>query len=98
MKSYVLILLSTLLAMAILAPSIITLSNLEEKTITLDFNEEEKNEEQNEAKEKDFFLDIEFNSLAHLEGEEITISQFYIEGAYKTSLSILLPPPERFFS
>ncbi|KAG1649114.1 putative sulfate transporter YvdB [Nymphon striatum] len=46
---------------AILAPSVITLSSLGEKTaITIDFNEEEKKEEKKEAKEKDFFLSSNF--------------------------------------
>lgn len=83
-----------LLATAILAPSVITLTNIEEKAITIDFNEEEKKEEKKEAKEKDFFLDSNLNSLAQLESEKVLVSGFYIESEYSASLIILLPPPE----
>lgn len=94
MKSSVLFLLAILLTTAILAPSVITLTNLEEKAITIDFNEEEKKEEKKEAKEKNFFLDADHNSLALLEKEKKSISCFHIESDYNTSLAIFLPPPE----
>ena len=50
MKSSVLIALALLLATAILAPSVITLTSIDEMGITVDFNEEEKKEEKKEAK------------------------------------------------
>lgn len=94
MKSSVLIILAILLTTAILAPSVILLTNLDEKAITIDFNEEEKKEEKKEAKEKDFFLEYDLNALAQLQGEKVSISRFYIEGDYTTSLAIFLLPPK----
>jgi len=94
MKSSVLIILAHLLATAILAPSIITLANINEKAITIDFNEEEKKEEKKEVKEKEFFLDSKLSSLAHLESEKNLIPFFYIEGDYAASLAVVPPPPE----
>jgi len=98
MKSSVLIILATLLTTAILAPSVITLTNLDEKAITIDFNEEEKKEEKKEAKEKEFFLGSNFNSLASLENEKNSIISFHLERDYYTSLAIFLPPPEHICS
>jgi hypothetical protein len=95
MKSSVLIILATLLATAILAPSVIMLTKLDEKSaIAVDFGEEEKKEEKKEAKEKDFFIDSYLNSLTQLKKEKTIISVFYIENSYNTSLSIFLPPPK----
>ena len=95
MKSSVLIIFATLLATAILAPSVITLSCLDEKTaITIDFNDEEKKEENKEVKEKDFFLNSNFQSLKQVQGERISISSFHIESGYSTAITIFLPPPE----
>jgi len=89
MKSSVLIIFATLLATAILAPSVITLSCLDEKTaITIDFNDEENKEE------KDFFLNSNFQSLKQVQGERISISSFHIESGYSTAITIFLPPPE----
>ncbi len=97
MKSSVLILLAALLTTAILAPSVITLSSLDEKTaITIDFNEEEKKEEKKEAKEKDFFLNSNFLLLSELQGEKVSISSLYIESDYASTLSIFLRPPKHF--
>lgn len=95
MKSTVLIILSMLLATAILAPSVITLTNEGDKTaITIDFNEEEKKEEKKGVEEKDFFLELNHNSLACLQNENVLISSFYFQSDYPTSLGIFLPPPE----
>jgi len=96
MKSSVLIILATLLTTAILAPSVITLTNLDEKAITIDFNEEEKNEEKKEAKEKDFFLDSSLSVLALSEKQKKSISCFCLESDYDSSFAIILPPPEQF--
>ena len=94
MKSSVLIILATLLATAILAPSVITLTNVDEKVISIDFNEEEKKEEKKEAKEKNFFLDSNLNYLAQFEGGKVLTSRFLIDSDYTASIAILLPPPE----
>jgi len=94
MKSSVLIILSTLLITAILAPSVITLSSIGEKTaITIDFSDEEKKENK-ESKEKDFFINSNFLSLMYGQFEKISISSFYIEGDYTATIAIFLPPPE----
>ncbi len=91
MKTSILIILSMLLVMAILAPSVITLANNGEKTaISIDFNEEEKKE----VSEKDFFLDADFKSFSLLQHESSSISSFCIETEYSTSIAIFLPPPE----
>lgn len=95
MRSSILIILATLLATAILAPSVIILANAGEKSaIVIDFGEEEKKEEKKEAKEKDFFIDSYFNSFANLKIEKKVISNFYLESSYNTSLAIFLPPPK----
>ncbi len=95
MKTSILIILSMLLVMAILAPSVITLANNGEKTaISIDFNEEEKKEEKKEVSEKDFFLDADFKSFSLLQHESSSISSFCIETEYSTSIAIFLPPPE----
>jgi len=98
MKSSVLILLSLLLVSAVLAPSILTLSTIDEKAMAIDFNEEEKKEEQKEGEEKDYFLELNLSSPARLEREKKMISPIYIEGGYTASLSILLPPPQDLYS
>lgn len=97
MKSSVLIILASLLATAILAPSVITLANIEEQVISIDLNEEEKNEEKKEAKEKDFFLDFNRIYVAQLEGGKALTSCFHIESDYSASIAVLLPPPELIF-
>ncbi len=94
MKSSVLIILALLLATAILAPSVMTLTSIDDSVITIDFSEEEKKEEKKEAKEKDFFLDSDFNAITKLQEDKTSISNFYLESDYNTSLAILLPPPE----
>lgn len=94
MKSSVLIILAFLLATAILAPSVITLTNIDEKAISFDFNEEEKKEEKKEVNEKDFFLDFHLNSLAHLKADKTSTTSFYIESDYSASLAIFLLPPK----
>ena len=94
MKTSILLILSMLLVMAILAPSVITLANSGEKTaIAIDFNEEEKKEEK-KVSEKDFFLDANFKSFGLLQHDNSSISNFYIETEYSTSIAIFLPPPE----
>ena len=98
MKSSVLILLSLLLTTAILAPSVITLTNIDEKAITLDFNEEEKKEEKKEVQEKDFFLDRNLHSLANRQNKKVAIDHLYLESNYSATLAIFLPPPKPRFS
>lgn len=94
MKSSVLFLLSLLLATAILAPSVITLTNVDEKGIVIEFNEEEKKEEKKEAKEKNLFLDSFHDSFSQRNGQKNAISNFHLENEYTASISIILPPPE----
>jgi len=98
MKSSVLIILSLLLTLAILAPSVITLTGMSEKTaIAIDFNEEEKKEEKKEVKEKDFFLDHTLSNLADVQKKKVSISHICIESDYSTSLAIFLRPPQHTF-
>lgn len=96
MKSSVLIILAALLTTAILAPSVITLTNLGEKTaISIDFNEEEKKEEKKEAKEKDFIINSNLLLVSEFQSEYVSISKFYLESNYTSTLAIFLPPPEQ---
>lgn len=94
MKSSVLFILALLLTTAILAPSVITLTSIDEKGITVDLNEEENKEEKKETKEKDFFIESNFNALAQIQKDKASISSFYIEIDYATSLPIFLLPPK----
>lgn len=94
MKSFILIFLSLLLAAAILAPSIITLIDLDSKTdILIDFNEEEKNEEKKETAEKDFLFSLDSNAISWQLKEKKAISDYYFESNYSTSVAIFLHPP-----
>ncbi len=95
MKATVFVFLASLLVAAILAPSLITLSKVGEKTaFIIDFNEEEKKEEKKESNEKEFFLDYDLFAFFHLQSSKTTISSFNVESEYTTSLAIFLPPPE----
>jgi hypothetical protein len=97
MKSSVLIFLSLLLATAILAPSIITLVDIENKTeILMDFNEEEKKEEKKETSEKDLLFITDFNAISSQQKEKIRISKLYFEGNYATCVTIFLHPPQSY--
>lgn len=95
MKSSVFLIVSLLLVAAITAPSIIILANsMENKGVVLDFNEEEKKEDKKEVNEKEFFLDSNLKILAQQGRENTSISSFYVEIDYSSSLSIILPPPK----
>lgn len=83
-----------LLTTAILAPSVITLTSIDEKGITVDLNEEEKKEEKKETKTNDFFIDSNTNALAQIQKGTTSMSSFYIEIDYATSLPIFLLPPK----
>lgn len=90
MKSSVLVILTMLLTMAILAPSVIMFVNIDEKAITFDFNEEEKKE----VNDKEFFLDSSFQTLRQQQiKENNSLINFYLERTYQTSLFVFLPPP-----
>ncbi len=94
MKSTVLLLLSFLLATAILAPSIITLVVGNNNALVVDFNEEEKKEGKKEISEKDFLFDLDSMKLSSKLSEKSAISNFYLEGDGNYSTVIILPPPE----
>lgn len=96
MKSYFLVILSLLLATAILAPAVITLIDIDEKrALVIDFNEEEnKKEESKEVSEKDFFYSLKFMPFSEKNVVKSKVSRFYFEGDYHHSMDIFLPPPE----
>ena len=96
MKSASFFLLSILLVVAILAPSIVTLIDTDNKTeLVMDFNEEDnKKEEKKENKEKDFFSSFQFDSASDVNADSSKTSSFYLEKNYSFSTSIFLPPPE----
>lgn len=91
MKPALRLILSAMLTIAILAPSVITLANTDEKVIVIDLSEEEKKE----TNEKDFFLDGNFSFYTLQQKERVSISYLYIESNYNASLAILLPPPQK---
>lgn len=96
MKSVSFFLLSILLVVAILAPSVITLVDLDTKTeLVMDFNEEDnKKEEKKEDKEKELFSSLEFYATASSNDNTSKVSSFYLEKEYSFSASISLPPPK----
>ena len=96
MKSIFLLILSFIMAFAILAPSIITLVGANsDKILVMDFTEEEnKKEEKKEISEKDFFFYRDFISPSSNYQEKFTVSNFCFEGDYSHSIDIFLPPPE----
>jgi len=94
MKPSVLIILSTLLVVAINAPSIIFLTDAKDKAIVIDFNEEEKKEEKKESKENDFFQDYSKNTLNEPQIEKVCLSNFYFHSNYATYLRVFVPPPK----
>jgi len=99
MKSILLLILSFILAFAILAPSIITLVGASsDKILVMDFTEEEnKKEEKKEISDKDFFFHSNFVSPTLNYKETLTVSNACFEGDYSHSMDIFLPPPEYTF-
>lgn len=79
-----------------MAPSVITLLDIENKTeLVMDFNEEDnKKEEKKENKVKDFFLSFQNSTLTDLNEMSSKVSSYYLESNYFFSNSIFLPPPE----
>lgn len=95
MKTRVPFILSLLLVMAILAPSVLTLVERGKNTsIAIDFNEEEQKEEKKELSEQDFFLKADFDPPVIISTELIAMAKYYVESDYTTALVIFLPPPE----
>ncbi len=96
MKSSFLIILSFLLVAAILAPSIITLTDSNQETAAImDFNEEENNkEEKKELGEQDFLYasNVQLSTLKSAEASLMVL--FYTEGNYSSTMDVFLPPPE----
>jgi len=95
MKTITLFILSILLVVAILAPSVITLLDIENKTeLVIDFNEEDnKKEEKKENKNKEFVSSADFDALSYLNFDFSNKASFYLEKNYSFSTSIVLPPP-----
>lgn len=92
MRPPIIIALSFFLATAILAPSIITISGMDNiNGFVLDLGEEE---EKKEVVEKDFLFNLDFDSSAALDITDSTMSSFYLERNYCFSRTIVLPPPE----
>ncbi len=98
MKSIFHLILSFILAFAILAPSIITLVGNGEKILIMDFAEEENNKEvKKEISEKDFFYYRDYISTSSNYKEKSIVSSACLEGDYLHSIDIFLPPPEYIF-
>ena len=97
MKSKFFFLLATLLVLAILVPSVITLLDANKKTeLVVDFNEEDNNKkEKKENTEKEFCSS--FESYVHFEPNFFTTKTylFSLEKPDLCSFSIFLPPPEQ---
>lgn len=90
MKLSVLVILACSLTTAILAPSVIALTSIDEKAITIDFNEEEEKKENTEI-DLLFSLGSKLTSLQ--QKEKTKFSNFYLEGISASSIAIFLPPP-----
>ena len=96
MRSSIIVLLSFLLTVAIIAPSVITLMEIDSKKIMLiDFNEEEnKKEEKKEIGEKDFLFYTSMDGLSLSEAKSSVLAEIYSKSSYKNLLEVFLPPPE----
>jgi len=86
MKSASFFMLSILLVVAIMAPSVITLLDIDSKTeLIMEFKE---------AKVKDFFPSSQVDMLSYLGDFFSNNNTYYLEKKYLFSTSIFLPPPE----
>jgi len=96
MRSSLILFFSILVTLAIVAPSVATLLDLDKDTaILIDFNEEEnKKEEKKELDEKDTFFHAEFFSASTLEMTPFNLVSTYAKGYNTNTLEIFLPPPK----
>ncbi|MCP4976458.1 MAG: hypothetical protein GY931_09880 [Maribacter sp.] len=99
MKSFLQILLSIFLAINIVAPSVISLIDFDEKMELVlehseDDNQKENKEAEKESSDKDTFYHVWSNSLSSKLMENNLTDTFYLQGYYGPSLNIILPPPE----
>lgn len=96
MKSFITVFLSTLLTVAILAPTVITLIKLENNSsLVMDFNEEENNkEEKKELNENDAFFHTWVSDMLPIENPLSHFTSTYIKSGYSNTIEVFLPPPE----
>lgn len=99
MKLILQIVLSIFLAINIVAPSVISLVDFDnnlELVIdhTEDDNQKENKEGEKESSDKDTFYHAWNNSLSSSLSNKCNGINFYLEGYYKPTLNIILPPPE----
>lgn len=96
MKSSFVLFFSILVSLAIVAPSVVTLFELDNDiTLLADFNEDEsKNEEKNELDENLIWFDARIIVVSSLEKKSSNHSNNFSKTYYANSVEILLPPPK----
>ncbi|EAR02953.1 hypothetical protein [Maribacter sp. HTCC2170] len=99
MKLFLQIVLSIFLATSIVAPSVISLIDSDNKMeLVLDQNEDDNQKEnkegEKESSDKDTFYHIWNNSLSSYSVSKSGNNTFYLEECYGPTLNIFLPPPE----
>ena len=98
LKSFTFSLLSIILVISILAPSIEALCNSNyDNVLVMDFNEEENNKKESEKKfdQKELFFNNYFESRSLYLGQKITKTQTSLLTYSDFCSEIVLPPPER---
>lgn len=95
-KSIIHIFLSTLLITAILAPSVVTLIDIDCKSLSLMelSDDESKKENKKEFSEKNVFFHILENGISPLLSLKTSTNPFYLEKRYTHIQDIFLPPPK----
>ncbi|WP_394748276.1 hypothetical protein [Spongiimicrobium salis] len=88
--------LSTLLITAIMAPSVVTILDLDCKSWSvIDLNDDEnKQENKKELNEKDVFFYILESGISAFPPLKTSSNPFYIEKGYSHVRDIFLPPPK----
>ena len=97
LKSLAFSLLSLMLVISILAPSIEVLCKSDyDNMLVMDFNEEENNKEESEKKfdQKKLFFSSSIENKSHYLAEEITRIQIGLYPYSDFSVEIVLPPPK----
>lgn len=100
LKTVISFILSLILAVCLLAPTVIIFGN-DKDSVVIELNEDEKNkEEKKELNEEDSFLDKHINHYTYSEEtffDNSIANLAYIEKEYTSEFQILLRPPKHNF-
>ncbi|MEO0525599.1 MAG: hypothetical protein AAFZ89_00140 [Bacteroidota bacterium] len=90
------LIISLLLIVSVLAPSVVTLFDTKTKTMmVVDFNDEEnKKEGKKEVNEKDFLFYAAFEATHFQDPQKESFTSFFLRKYSCTITEILVPPPE----